>query len=106
MVQEPSGIIEAVSDKIARFEPLDVTEHFGFAVVRIEDFVLQKAPSSQSTVHRLLRQIADVKSGRLVAVKDLKDFNDIVDTRRFVQGNADRLVIDNAEVHPVRFGNF
>ena len=43
---------------------------------------------------------------RFVAIEDLQNFGHVGFGRGFVERNAERVVVNQPEIHPVRFGNF
>ena len=53
-----------------------------------------------------LRYIRHCETYGLVTLKNLPDLDDVAFAGRFVERDAQRMAVNFAEIHPVRFGSF
>ena len=113
MVQEPSGIIEVVSERSRASSSANVAEHLGFRAVTMEDRMAQerRLPGQGFRDKRssLTRNLAHGEGERLPEVENGEQCLHLLKRRGFVQGNAHRPFIEHAQIDAVlgrRFNQF
>ena len=82
--------------EILRFQVVDITEHFSFRVMRVEDWVmkelglpLKRGRYGQSLYRLQIRQGNRVVVGRPSSSEDIDQSNDILRPNGLVQRNTD-----------------
>src|SRR5438874_1414972 len=87
--------------KIARFQPPQVTEHFRFAVMNVEDRVSEKGGTAKKEMPKKECRTLQLVLAIIARMRATKNCDHVVDVTAgggFIEGNADGVCAERPEI--------